>query len=134
MHSAHNFGSLTHEAIPMLQYFQIPGQMQHIGRTFYRRMTPIAAGLLLTCLAAGTGCTPGGNPSPDTTSTPAMVGLLEGYALSSPDHIAHLPKKLREASDVTAVSQNQVAMVQDEKGIIFLFDLRTDKVVRKIKF
>lgn len=63
-----------------------------------------------------------------------IIGHTPGYKLNEPDHIARLPKKLKEASDVTAIGATAVAMVQDEKGIIYLYDLNTDDVIRKIKF
>ena len=70
----------------------------------------------------------------ESTAPPELIGQLPGYNLSKPDHIARLPKKLKEASDVTAINQNAVAMVQDEKGLIFLYDLQKDDVIRKVKF
>ncbi|MBN2528250.1 MAG: hypothetical protein JXR76_17790 [Deltaproteobacteria bacterium] len=63
-----------------------------------------------------------------------IAGYLPGYTLFKPAHVATLPKKLKEASDVTVVATSEVALIQDEKGIIFLYDLKEDDVVRKIKF
>ncbi len=63
-----------------------------------------------------------------------VAGLMPGYNLKQPTRIARLPKSLREASDVTAVSATEIAMVQDEKGIIYLYDFNVDKVTEKFKF
>ena len=63
-----------------------------------------------------------------------VTGLMPGYDLKQPTRIARLPKSLREASDVTAVSATEIAMVQDEKGIIYLYDFNVDKVTQKFKF
>ena len=64
----------------------------------------------------------------------AITGMLSGYDLNHPDMVTNLPKILREASDVTILSPTEIAMVQDEKGSVYLYSLKDEKVVRKIKF
>lgn len=45
-----------------------------------------------------------------------------------------LPKSLREVSGIAWLSENKIATVQDEEGIIFIYDLSQKKVVDKIPF
>lgn len=42
--------------------------------------------------------------------------------------------ELREVSGITALSDNLLAMVQDEKGIIYIYDLDKGQVVNKLHF
>ena len=46
----------------------------------------------------------------------------------------NLPDELREVSGITWVGQDRVACVQDEDGIIFIFNLRTSRVEDRIRF
>lgn len=71
------------------------------------------------------------NKSPSTSD---VTGLMPGYNLKQPARVARLPGSLREASDVTAVSATEIAMVQDEKGIVYLYDFNVDSVTQKFKF
>jgi uncharacterized protein YjiK len=64
----------------------------------------------------------------------SSAGMLPGYAMDSPDHVAVLPDILVEASGVTDVSPTEVAIVQDELGTIFLYDIDAGKVTKKIPF
>ena len=63
-----------------------------------------------------------------------MQSTLELYDLNRPTFKDKLPGKLREVSGVTAVSASEVACVQDEDGIVFIYDLDKKDVVRKIHF
>lgn len=45
-----------------------------------------------------------------------------------------LPDILMEVSDISWISDNMIAAVQDEDGIIFFYDLKTSEIVRKINF
>lgn len=45
-----------------------------------------------------------------------------------------LPKELKEVSAIAFLKEDLLACIQDEDGIIFLFDLHTSKVVKKIPF
>ncbi|MBN2671982.1 MAG: hypothetical protein JXX29_09920, partial [Deltaproteobacteria bacterium] len=71
--------------------------------------------------------------SEKTKATP-YTGMLSGYNLNSPTRAFELPAELREASEVTDVSLSTVAMVQDEVGTIFRFDLQSGKVVQEVSF
>lgn len=45
-----------------------------------------------------------------------------------------LPSELKEVSDISWVGDNLMAAVQDEEGIVFLYNLKSSEIVRKIKF
>jgi uncharacterized protein YjiK len=57
-----------------------------------------------------------------------------GYDLSKPDKTIILPYVLREISGLTVIDTNTVACIQDEKGIIFLFDMKREQVTKQIYF
>jgi hypothetical protein len=58
----------------------------------------------------------------------------EGYNLSSPDKKFILPDQLREVSGVTIIDSVTVALIQDEQGIIFFFDIRENRIKSQIIF
>ncbi|OAB78649.1 SdiA-regulated domain-containing protein [Cochleicola gelatinilyticus] len=45
-----------------------------------------------------------------------------------------LPKDLNEVSGIAWISDNTIASVQDEDGVIFIYDLEKKKVVKEIEF
>src|SRR5687767_9620546 len=57
-----------------------------------------------------------------------------GFDLSHPSSIQPLPSELLEISGLTDVSDSKIACVQDEKGIIYIYDLVSKKIVDKIPF
>lgn len=57
-----------------------------------------------------------------------------GYDLSKPDKTIILPHVLREISGLVVLDSSSVACIQDEKGIVFLFDLKTEQVTKEIYF
>jgi hypothetical protein len=62
------------------------------------------------------------------------AGALRSYALSAPDLTMVLPARLNEVSGVTAVSETELAMVQDEEGIVFFCDLAQRRITRQMRF
>ncbi|MEM9836267.1 MAG: SdiA-regulated domain-containing protein, partial [Bacteroidota bacterium] len=56
------------------------------------------------------------------------------YQLDDPDEVFTLPKVLKEISGMCHWRGQQVLTIQDEDGIIFVFDLLSGQVVDKIKF
>jgi len=56
------------------------------------------------------------------------------YDLQHPSERVVLPPVLREVSGVTAIDSVTVAFVQDEKGVIYLYSLKTHAIVREIPF
>lgn len=45
-----------------------------------------------------------------------------------------LPKALKEISGITWLSENTIAAVQDEDGILFIYDLEKSKIIEEIRF
>ncbi|RYG20866.1 MAG: hypothetical protein EOO07_04120 [Chitinophagaceae bacterium] len=45
-----------------------------------------------------------------------------------------LPSELKEVSGIAYVNNNRVAAVQDQKGIIFIYDLSTSKLAKQLNF
>ena len=56
------------------------------------------------------------------------------YNLSAPDKIYILPDVLREISGITETDASSVACVQDEKGILFIYDLLKEKIKQQYHF
>src|ERR1700741_607269 len=56
------------------------------------------------------------------------------YSFSKPDARLVLPDTLREISGLTILDNNTIACVQDENGIIFLYDLTKNKVKEQFTF
>lgn len=55
------------------------------------------------------------------------------YQLSSPDKTYVLPPVLNEISGITFLNKNEVACVQDESGVVYVFDLTEGKVTHEYK-
>lgn len=56
------------------------------------------------------------------------------YNFASPDKILKLPSILNEVSGLTLVNDHTFASVQDEKGIIFLYDFNKEELVNQYEF
>jgi len=63
-----------------------------------------------------------------------VQGKGSGYNLSSPDQKLILPDKLREVSGLTILDSVTVAMIQDENGILFIYDLRENRIKAQVIF
>jgi hypothetical protein len=59
---------------------------------------------------------------------------ISGYDLSSPDRILILPAILHEISGLTEIDSTSVACVQDEKGILFIYDVNKNEIKRQYRF
>ncbi len=56
------------------------------------------------------------------------------YDFAKPDKSWKLPNKLEEISGLGFIDKNRLACVQDEKGNIYIFNLKTGEVENKIDF
>jgi uncharacterized protein YjiK len=56
------------------------------------------------------------------------------YQVEKPDKYWELPKKLVEISGLGYIDNTRLALVQDEKGIVFIFNVQSGRVEREIKF
>lgn len=59
---------------------------------------------------------------------------ITGYNLSKPDNTFILPDILHEISGIVSINNNLFACVQDEKGIVFIYDSSSKKIIREIYF
>ncbi|WP_442795789.1 SdiA-regulated domain-containing protein [Pelobium manganitolerans] len=58
----------------------------------------------------------------------------KGPVLDSVSNVIEVPKDLKEISDLTFVNDSLVAAIEDEKGILYFFDLSSKKIVREFVF
>ena len=56
------------------------------------------------------------------------------YSLGKPDEVFELKKKLNEVSGLNVTGSDQVALIDDEKGSIFYYDLIAGNVLHDISF
>jgi len=59
---------------------------------------------------------------------------IKGYRLSQPDEKMVLPSVLHEISGITTINDQTVACVQDEKGVVFMYDLIKKQLVNELPF
>ena len=52
-----------------------------------------------------------------------------GYNLSAPDRVYILPKKLKEISGITEIDSSRIACIQDEREIVFIYDLNSGQII-----
>ena len=64
----------------------------------------------------------------------AETGKDIGYNLENPDELFELPAILHEISGIALIDSTTIACVQDENGIIFLYDLVFKKIKKQIPF
>jgi hypothetical protein len=57
---------------------------------------------------------------------------LVGYAFTKPDDLYTLPGRLQELSGMQSLSNGLIACIQDEKGIVYLFDREKNEIVREV--
>jgi len=53
------------------------------------------------------------------------------YDLSKPDKIYTLPSILNEISGITEINASSIACVQDENGILFIYDLIREQIIKQ---
>ncbi len=59
---------------------------------------------------------------------------VSGYDFTKPDKILVLPDTLREISGLTYLGNHTIACVQDENGIVFLYDIEKNEIQRQFDF
>lgn len=87
-------------------------------------MPKLIAQLMTTLFLTWWGC----------TTPPVNNEKLIGYNLSSPDHSFELPDILREVSGITSIDSTSFACVQDEDGVLFIYDLANNEIKRQYSF
>lgn len=63
----------------------------------------------------------------------AFCVIQQHYQLSTPDKSYTLPPSLNEISGITILNNNEIACVQDELGIIYIYDLKDGKISKEYK-
>lgn len=56
------------------------------------------------------------------------------YNLKIPDAVYHLPDYLKEISGISYYKKNKIACIQDERAIIYIYDIKKKEVVSKFDF
>ncbi len=59
---------------------------------------------------------------------------FQGYRLDRPSQAFELPKEMREISGLAWWRKDHIAMVQDEKGEVFIFDISRKKIIEHKDF
>lgn len=69
-------------------------------------------------------------------SLPSSINLnnLSNYIVNSPDIKLDLPPILKEISGLTILNDSTVVCVQDEKGIVFIYDIQSNRILRELEF
>lgn len=56
------------------------------------------------------------------------------FNFKKPDFVLNLPFELREISGLTDQSNSEIACVQDENGILFIYNLENDSIIHQYNF
>ena len=74
--------------------------------------------------------------SADKSSHSAVIRSVNtiGYDFSDPDKTIILPGILHEISGITVIDSSSVACIQDENGIVFIFDVLKNEIKKQIIF
>ncbi len=87
--------------------------------------------------SAGEESTSQNSPRPGVTETAPKAQLgnsaLE-YDFERPDLKWSLPSVLNEISDVAVLSESEVACVQDERGVVYVYDIKLKRITDEVRF
>jgi hypothetical protein len=67
-------------------------------------------------------------------TSPQPAKNLQGYNLDKPDEIFILPDSLREISGIAPLTNTEFACIQDENGIVFIYDTGKKRITRQLRF
>jgi hypothetical protein len=71
-------------------------------------------------------------PTKDKKSVVSNTGI--GYNLSAPHEVYLLPQSLQEISGITEIDSSTIACIQDERELVFIYDLNSKQIARSIDF
>ena len=71
---------------------------------------------------------------PSEVVNPMGVIGSTGYNLTAPDKVYNLPPSLHEISGITTVDASSLACIQDEHGLVFIYDLNRNSITLQIPF
>jgi len=77
------------------------------------------------------------NPKKEETKLVATKTMKEDsipYDLLNPDIVYHLPSYLKEISGISYYKKNKIACIQDERAIIYIYDIKKKQVTSKFDF
>lgn len=64
----------------------------------------------------------------------SINGNFDGYNFTTPDKSFVLPEILHEISGVTIADSFSIGCVQDEKGVLFIYDLSSNEIRKSVNF
>lgn len=69
-------------------------------------------------------------------NTPFLINpaVTINYDLSKPDNTYILPSYLKEISGITATGESRIGCIQDENGILYIYDLKNEQVIKRFSF
>jgi hypothetical protein len=62
------------------------------------------------------------------------MAFPQDYVFTTPIHTFLLPTELREISDITVLDHSTIACIQDEKGLLFHYNVKKDEIVSRDSF
>lgn len=62
------------------------------------------------------------------------IGAKQGYDFNKPNAKIQLPEILHEISGLTDIDEHTLALVQDEDGIVFIYDWQKEEIIKQITF
>lgn len=73
-------------------------------------------------------------PSQSFKQTYSTNNRIFHYDLSTPSEVFSLPRSLAEISGISWYRKNELACVQDEKGVVSIYDLKKRKIISTVSF
>lgn len=70
----------------------------------------------------------------ESQSSHQLINNLSHYSVNKPDKKLELPPILHEISGLTIVDDETIACVQDEKGIVFMYNIGTNSIEKQLVF
>lgn len=64
----------------------------------------------------------------------SINGKFDGYNFITPDKSVVLPEILHEVSGVTIIDSVTIGCIQDEKGVLFIYDLSSNEIRKSVTF
>jgi len=68
------------------------------------------------------------------TKNTYTIGAKLGYDFNKPNAKIQLPEILHEISGLTDIDEHTLALVQDEDGIVFIYDWQKEEIIKQIRF
>ncbi|MCX6302486.1 MAG: hypothetical protein NTW82_09910 [Bacteroidia bacterium] len=110
-----------------------------MGETKHKKISKSETGIILIpsyiLLIYFLGIISCSNSSDNRNQTIDTIGVnIIGYDLTCPDETIILPPVLHEISGITVIDSSSVACVQDENGIVFIYDIQRKEIKKQLTF